>query len=123
MTMSDIRRFDRSVTGFNTEVGADDDRPGISQPVTQDDIDDILNNPAMTLEEKQAHLAALAGEIDTRSDIDRGSEFEPLEMQIRDAIAMLADGGHAYGEPESVGMDPESRSDARAPDDFSTELR
>lgn len=121
--MSDIRGFDRSVTGFNTEVGEDDDRPGIAQPITQDEIDDILNNPAMTIEEKQARLAALAGQIDTRSEIDRGSEFEPLEMQIRDAITMLADGGHTYGEPESVGMDPDSRSDARAPDDFSTELR
>jgi len=121
--MSDTQRFDRSLTGQTTEVGADDDQPGIAQPVTQDEIDDILNNPAMTIEEKQARLASLAGQFDDRSDIDRGSEFEPLEMQVRDAIAMLAEGGHAYGTLESVGMDPDSRSDARAPDDFDNEVR
>lgn len=121
--MSDIQRFDRTLTGLNTEVGADDDRPGIAQPVTQDEIDDILNNPAMTLEEKQHRLAALAGQMDDRADIDRGSEFEPIAMQIRDAMDMLADGGHAYGTAESIGMDHESRSDARAPDDFSNEVR
>ncbi len=121
--MSDTQRFDRTLTGLNTEVGEDDDRPGISQPVTQDEIDDILSNTAMTIEEKQARLSALAGQMDIRETTDRGSEFEPLDMRIQDALSMLADGGHAYGTAESVGMDPESRSDARAPDDFSNELR
>ena len=42
--------------------------------------------------------------------------FELIE-QINEALGLLADGGHTYGTPESVGLDPEYRSDARAPDD------
>ncbi|WP_244493664.1 hypothetical protein [Aureimonas sp. AU4] len=119
--MIDPALHDRAVLATDSEVGDDDDPPGIAQPVTQAEIDDILNDPAMTIEEKQATLQRYADQIGARDDIDRGGDFHPLEMQIAEAIAMLAEGGHAYGDAESVGMDPESRSDARSPDEIDRE--
>ncbi|MBB3950454.1 hypothetical protein [Aureimonas jatrophae] len=116
--VSDPALHDRTVLAYDSEVGDDDDPPGIAQPLTQAEIDDVLNDPAMTIEEKQATLQRYADQIGTRDDIDRGGDFHPLETQIAEALAMLAEGGHAYGDAESVGMDPDSRSDARSPDEI-----
>ena len=117
--MSDTNlTHDRTVLALDADIGGDGDNPGISQTLTLAEIDDVLSNTAMTIEEKRARLEQFAGQMGDREAIDRGSEFEPLELQIRDALSMLADGGHAYGSAESVGMDPDYRSDARAPDDL-----
>jgi len=76
------------------------------QPLTQADLDDVLSNPGMTIDEKRAWLAAYAGQAAEGCEADRGGEFEPLEMQIRDALSMLADGGHLYGAVEPEGSEP-----------------
>lgn len=109
---------DRSILADDSSVGDDGDPPGIAQPITQAEIDDVLNDPAMTIEEKQAMLQRYADRLGARDDIDRGGDFHPLEAQVSEALAMLAEGGHAYGDAESVGMDPDSRSDARSPDEI-----
>lgn len=116
-------RFGRDdlIAGLDDEVGTDGDQPGISQPVTQDELDDILNDPNLPLEERRAMLEAIASRIEAREAGDRGDEFAPLRQQIGSALTMLAEGGHIYGEAESVGLDPEYRSDARAPDDDANE--
>ncbi|RYG28495.1 hypothetical protein EON81_28425 [bacterium] len=106
--MSDSRLFqDRTIRTTSAETGRDDGSRSILQPLTQADIDDVLSNPGMTIDEKHAWLTAYAGQAAEQSDADRGGEFEPLEMQIRDAFSMLADGGHAYGAADSVDVDPE----------------
>ncbi|UIJ72914.1 hypothetical protein [Aurantimonas sp. HBX-1] len=105
------------ILAADIEVGGDADQPGISQPVTQAEIDDILNSPDMLVEEKQARLEELARQVGYRETIDQGDEFDPLGLQISEALNLLAQGGHNYSTVEETGFDPEGRSDARSPDD------
>lgn len=105
------------IIAADTEVGGDADQPGISQPVTQAEIDDILNSPDMLVEEKQARLEEIAQQVGYRETIDQGDEFHPLGLQISEALNLLAQGGHNYSTVEETGFDPEGRSDARSPDD------
>lgn len=112
---------EEGVLAVDEQVGGDDDQPGIAQPVTQTEIDDLLNNPEIPIEERRARLQDLAERLGDRDNIDRGDEFAPLEVQIADALAMLAEGGHTYGTVEGMGMDSASRSDLRSPDDTDEE--
>ena len=105
------------ILAADIEVGGDADQPGISQPVTQAEIDDILNSPDMLVEEKQARLEELARQVGYRETIDQGDEFAPLGLQISEALNLLAQGGHNYSTVEETGFDPEGRSDSRSPDD------
>jgi len=118
---SDPALHDRLVLAEDSDVGGDGDAPGIAQPITQAEIDDLLNDPALTIEEKQATLQRYADQVGARDEIDRGGDMSPLEAQIGEALSLLAGGGHAYGDLESVGFDPDSRSDARAPDEIDPE--
>lgn len=113
---SDPREGDR-ILPVDTAVGDDGDTPGLSQPITQAEIDDLVNDTTMPLEERQERLQAYAAALDEREQIDRGGEFDPLSTQIAEALAMLGQGGHTYGTPEAVGLDPSTRSDAMSPDD------
>ena len=116
--MSDTGRFgDAGLLAGDTPVGDDGDAPGIAQPVSQAEIDDLLNDATMPIEERRARLEAIAAQLGERGAIDRGGDFEPMQGQLDEALSMLAEGGHTYGVPEAVGLDPESRSDARSPDD------
>lgn len=108
---------DSPVLPLDTAVGDDADTPGISQPFTQAEIEDLVNDTTMPIEERVERLHGMAETLGTREEMDRGGEFDPLIEQINEALGLLADGGHTYGTPESVGLDPEYRSDARAPDD------
>jgi hypothetical protein len=87
------------------------------QPLTQADLDDVLSNPGMTIDEKRAWLAAYAGQAAEGREADRGGEFEPLDMQIRDALSILADGGHLYGAAEPEGSEPAVESSTSSLDD------
>lgn len=106
------------VIAADMDVGGDADQPGISQPITQAEIEDILNNPEMLVEEKQARLEELSQRVGYRETIDAGDEFNPLGMQISEALNLLADGGHNYSAVEETGFDPEGRSDAKSPDEI-----
>lgn len=115
MKPSDLRGD--GVVPVDSAVGEDGDAPGISQPVTQAEIDDLIGDTTMPIEERRARLEDYAARIGARGEIDRGGEFGPLQTQIAEALSLLAEGGHAYGTPEATGLDPETRSDARAPDE------
>ena len=82
------------ISAADIEVGGDDDQPGISQPITQAEIEDILNSPDMLVEEKQARLHELSRRVGYRDDINQGEAFDPLGQQISEALNLLADGGH-----------------------------
>ena len=101
-----------------TSVGGDLDRQGMTQPVTQAEIDDIVNDVHMPIEERVERLKDLTGRLEERGNIDDGVEFDPLSGQLSEALNMLAEGGHVYGTVEAGEHAPPSRSDARAPDDF-----
>ena len=98
-------------------VGGDADSPGIAQPVTQDEIDDILNDQTMPIEERQMRLEDIRNRLGVRESADRGSDMSALEYQIDEALSLLADGGHVYGTLEGAGIDPSERADTRSPDD------
>ncbi|MEN3791494.1 hypothetical protein [Fulvimarina sp. MAC3] len=110
-------RTEADIVPVDQAVGGDADNPGIAQPVTQDEIDDILSNQAMTIEERQMRLEELRSRVGARQNADRGDEMSAIEMQLSEALGLLADGGHTYATAEGVGMDPAGRADARAPDD------
>lgn len=110
-------RTEADIVPVDQAVGGDGDNPGITQPVTQDEIDDILNNQTMPIEEREKRLQELRARIGVRENADRGDEMSAIEMQLSEALALLADGGHTYATAESLGMDPAERADARSPDD------
>ncbi|MER0237904.1 hypothetical protein [Fulvimarina sp. MAC8] len=110
-------RTEADIVPVDQAVGGDADNPGITQPVTQDEIDDILNNQTMPIEERQMRLEELRSRIGTRENADRGDDMSAIEMQLSEALGLLADGGHTYSTAEGVGMDPAGRADARSPDD------
>ena len=103
----------------STWRSADDaDQPGIAQPISQDEVEDVLNDSQMPIEERVESLEAMARRLGTRDNLDRGDEFEPLREQINEALNLLATGGHTYGTLEGAGIDPDDRSDAQSPDDI-----
>jgi len=116
--MSDmLSNLGRNVRPIDAALGADGSGSDVAARPTRAEIDDLLSDPALTIEEKRDRLAVYTGQTTDRGDVDRGSEFEPLEMQLRDALAMLAEGGHSYGTVEPTEMDAETRSAERAADD------
>ncbi len=87
--LPDPAQHDRMILAEDSDVGGDGDAPGIAQPITQAEIDDLLNDPALTIEEKQATLQRYADQVGARDDIDRGGDMSPLEMQIGEALYAL----------------------------------
>ena len=116
--MSDTSgRTQSDIVPVDEEIGGNGDMPGISQPITQDVVDDILNDPSLLVEERQARLEELRRQIGARESADLGGDMSALELQLNEALNILAGGGHTYGGLEAAGMDPHDRADARSPDD------
>lgn len=74
--------------------------PSPSVPVTQSEIDALLNDDQMPVEERSARLQALA----ERAGVERTDEgtVDPLLLQINEALGFLAGGGHSYAEHEAA---------------------
>ena len=109
-------------------VGDDSDLPGRDQPITQDDIDEILNSPDTSVEERRAMLLELLDDIETRRAMDSADQFDSLAREIQAALAALDTPGDGLGTPGAFGFAPEDRAaspeeilereeeEARAPD-------
>ncbi|RFC66280.1 hypothetical protein DYI37_02180 [Fulvimarina endophytica] len=110
-------RTEANILPVDQAIGGDADSPGIAQPVTQAEIDDLLNNSTLPIEERIRRLEEIRARIGARETIDRGDDTSMVESQINEALGLLADGGHTYATAEAVGQDPASRADARSPDD------
>ncbi|SJZ82642.1 hypothetical protein [Consotaella salsifontis] len=81
--------------------------PRPDRPLTHDDVHAVLNDPEIEPDDRQARLEAMA----RYAAAERGDEpGEPslLEMQIREALALLAEGGHTYGTVDALGFDDEA---------------
>ncbi|MEF2550822.1 hypothetical protein VQ042_05495 [Aurantimonas sp. A2-1-M11] len=116
--MSDPNEHPQSeVVAIDQEPGGDADQPGIAQPISRDEIDDLINNSQMPIEEREARLHEIAQRLGTRENIDLGDEFDPMREQVNEALNMLASGGHSYGTLDSTGFDPDDRSDSQPADD------
>ncbi|MBB4002465.1 hypothetical protein [Aurantimonas endophytica] len=102
---------DRATAG-GTNVTGDADMSGVSQPVTEAEIEDIINSPDMLIEEKQARLEELSRRVGYREPVDEGEDFNPLGLQISEALNLLADGGHTYSAVDETDLDPEGPTGA-----------
>jgi hypothetical protein len=102
---------DRATAG-GTNVTGDADMSDVSQPVTEAEIEDILNSPDMLIEEKQARMEELSRRVGYREPVDEGEDFNPLGLQISEALNLLADGGHTYSAVDETDLDPEGATGA-----------
>ena len=94
-----------SAQGPETMAGAGGDRTGDDRPVTQAEIDDIVNDIHMPIEERVVRLKALTDRLGTPPDSGQDAESDPLLAQLSEAMNMLAEGGHVFGTGEASIVD------------------
>ena len=114
--MARDHQFQSTPLAEDYEVGDDSDMPGDDQPITQDDIDEILNSPNATVEERRAMLLELLDDIGTRRGMDETNEYYGLAGEIAAALAALDAAGDGIGTPGAYGFAPEDR--AQSPDEI-----
>lgn len=78
---------------------AEADGPGTMLPTMPAGIDRITNRPGMPVEDRQTGFPELADQVAPEERTVGVDEFAPLDVQIGEALAMLAQGGHLYGSP------------------------
>ena len=96
-------------------VGGDGDTPGLSQPVTTDDIQDILMSDR-PLEDRKMRLMELRRDMEARAAGDMGGEFEPIIAEIDGALATLEGPADTYASRGSLGLDTQNRGDSQPSD-------
>ena len=96
-------------------VGGDGDMPGLSQPVTTDDIQDILMSDA-PLEDRKQRLLGMRHDMEARAAGDLGGEFEPIIAEIDGALATLEGPADTYATRGSLGLDTQNRGDSQPVD-------
>lgn len=77
-------------------LGAQQSDAARGEPVSQGEIDDVLNDPRLSPAERLARLGDLRQRILDDRHADGDEEYEPLRTRIADALSMLAEGGHDY---------------------------
>ena len=96
-------------------VGGDGDMPGLSQPVTTDDIQDILMSDR-PLEDRKMRLMELRRDMEARAAGDMGGEFDGLVAEIDGALATLEGPADTYASRGSLGLDTQNRGDSQPGD-------
>lgn len=105
------------VVGQETEVGEDDDAPGIAQPLSQAEIDELLYGDDWSAEERLERLRDFRDDLRSREAADFGTD-DPGSL-LREIIAAIARLERSYGEgmdPSSVDHNPEDHRETLAPD-------
>lgn len=105
------------VVGQETEVGDDDDPPGIAQPLSQAEVDELLYGDEWSAEERLQRLREFRDDLRSREAADFGTD-DPGSL-LREVIAAIARLERAYGEgmdPSSVDHNPEDHRETLAPD-------
>lgn len=96
-------------------VGGDGDTPGLSQPVTTTDIQDILMSDR-PLEDRKMRLMEMRRDMEARASGDMGGEFEPIIAEIDGALATLEGPADTYASRGSLGLDTQNRGDSQPSD-------
>jgi hypothetical protein len=91
------------------DVGDDSDLPGLSQPVTADDIDAILNSSTATEADKKELLRRTLDDLRARRGMDEVDEVDGLIRQVQGALAMLRSTADGIGTPSAFGWDSADR--------------
>lgn len=105
------------VVGQESEVGEDDDAPGIAQPLSQAEIDELLYGDEWSAEERLERLRDFRDDLRSREAADFGTD-DPGSL-LREVIAAIARLESSYGEgmdPSSVDHNPEDHRETLAPD-------
>jgi hypothetical protein len=105
------------VVGQETEVGEDDDAPGIAQPLSQAEIDELLYGDEWSARERLERLREFRDDLRSREAADFGTD-DPGSL-LREVIAAIARLERSYGEgmdPSSVDHNPEDHRETLAPD-------
>ena len=90
-------------------VGGDGDTPGLSQPITSDEIQDVLMSEH-PLEQRRARLVEIRNDLASRDAGDRGNEFGPLLAEVESAIATLEGDGDVLGTRDALGLAADERA-------------
>ena len=90
-------------------VGGDGDTPGLSQPVTLDEVQDIVMSEHPR-EERIARLRGLRDDLAQRMSGDMGGEFDALVAEIDGAIATLEGPGDIVGTRDALGLAADARA-------------
>ena len=93
-------------------VGGDGDTPGLSQPVTSDEVQDIMMSEKPR-EERVMRLRELRMDLARRQGADMGGEFDSLIAEIDDAIATLNGPADTVGMRDSLGLAADERAEFR----------
>lgn len=105
------------VVGQETEVGEDDDAPGIAQPLSQAEIDELLFGDEWSTDERLQRLRDFRDDLRSREVADFGTD-DPGPL-LREVVAAIARLERSYGEgmdPSSVDHNPEDHRETLAPD-------
>ena len=96
-------------------VGGDGDTPGLSQPITTDEIQDVLMSDR-PLEERKMRLMEMRRDLESRAAGDMGGEFQPLIAEVDGALATLEGPADTYASRGSLGLDTQNRGDSQPSD-------
>lgn len=105
------------VVGQEAEVGEDDDAPGIAQPLSQAEIDELLYGDEWPARERLERLRDFREDLLSREAADFGTD-DPGAL-LRELDAAIARLERSYGEgmdPSSVDHNPEDHRETLAPD-------
>lgn len=102
---------DLGVVSVYSSVGGDGDMPGLSQPIAQADIEDLLYDTYHPVEERIELLKELKEDLEARMNADRGEEFGGLVMEIEAALAELQSRSTVSASASSAGLDPADRNE------------
>ena len=95
----------------DTGAGDDGDLPGRALPMSVDDVDEIMESPDLSTEQRRGVLGAALADLDERQSMDRIDSHDAIRARIADALAQLDGVGDGDGGPEAYGFDPETRLD------------
>ena len=111
-------------------VGGDGDTPGLTQPITIDDIQDALFSE-QPLERRRMRLLEMRDDLRARQAGDTGGEFDALVSEVERALATLDQPGDVVGTRDALGLasderlraDGDGQPDMEAPSDGSADDR
>lgn len=81
----------------DTDTGGVDLGSPTTEALTEAQLREIVDDPAMTMAEKQALLERYARAMGPDRPDGEGAVLEPLEAQIAEALDLLGVGGHRTG--------------------------
>ena len=105
------------VVGQDTEIGEDDDIPGIGQPLSQAEIEELLYSDQWPTEVRLDRLRAYRAELQSREAADFGADDpHTLLREVESAIASLEAASGEEMDPSSVDHNPGDHRETLAPD-------